>query len=493
MSIKATNLLSVVQSTSNLSDNLTSRYLNHFGVVIRKSESLDLDRFIQLLRKASQNIKTLDNYYIGYTIPQISKEFDLLRLGENYIINIELKRESTIDKIKEQLVRNKYYLSFLNVNVLNYAFTADKGRLYKLDNSNDLIEENFIELAKVLINQVLMKTQNIDELFNPSNYLVSPFNSTLEFINGNYFLTGQQEEIKRNTLEIISKNKPAFIKISGAAGTGKSLLVYDIVKEFYKTDKVLIIHCGFLNDGHYKLRDEYSWDIIPIKNLTLKNLSKYSLVMIDEVQRIYPGQLEYIIQNITTSKASCIFALDNQQCLKKEEITNKIGDRIDDKTNPVKFHLTEKIRTNKEIASFIKCVFDRALTVEKFNRSNIELVYFKEYSAAKEYLSLLSSNEWKVINYTPSRKHVLPYDNYALDNEDNAHTVIGQEFDKVVAVIDSHFFYKNNKLSTKNYSNRPFYHPTKMLFQIMSRTRRKLCFIVVDNPEIMERCLSILE
>lgn len=32
-----------------------------------------------------------DGYYVGYAIKQIGKEFDLLRFGDDKILNIELK------------------------------------------------------------------------------------------------------------------------------------------------------------------------------------------------------------------------------------------------------------------------------------------------------------------------------------------------------------------------------------------------------------------
>ena len=55
------------------------------------------------------------------------------------------------------------------------------------------------------------------------------------------------------------------MSITGSAGTGKTLLTYDIAKDL-KEDrkKYLIIHCGLLNSGHDKLNDEHDWEIIPI-------------------------------------------------------------------------------------------------------------------------------------------------------------------------------------------------------------------------------------
>jgi len=76
---------------------------------------------------------------------------------------------------------------------------------------------------------------------------------------------------------------------------------------------------------------------------------------------------------------------------------------------------------------------------------------------------------------------------------DNAHQVIGQEYDKVIAVIDQFFCYEGDVLSIKGYTNTPYYHPIKMLFQIMTRTRRKLGVIIINNSEIMSRCLTILD
>ena len=123
---------------------------------------------------------------------------------------------------------------------------------------------------------------------------------------------------------------------------------------------------------------------------------------------------------------------------------------------------------------------------------NRQFNYLNSYVEAKAYLELLRSEGWKLINYTPSRD-ALPYEqNNLVDVYDNAHTVIGQEFNNVVAVIDEHFYYKSGALSTRNYRKNPYYHPTKMLFQIVSRTRLKLAVIVINNPEVLNRCLEIL-
>ncbi|RZK34517.1 MAG: hypothetical protein EOO61_13450 [Hymenobacter sp.] len=124
---------------------------------------------------------------------------------------------------------------------------------------------------------------------------------------------------------------------------------------------------------------------------------------------------------------------------------------------------------------------------------NIELNYFDNYQDAKDFLEQLRLENWKIINYTPSSVVTLPYEQHNLhDEQDNAHTVIGQEFNNVVAVIDEHFYYKSGYLNTRNYKRNPYYHPTKMLFQIVSRTRLKLGVVVINNQEVLTRCLELL-
>jgi hypothetical protein len=491
--MKEVNLISLVQAYKSLSQPLYESYLSIFKVSPKENEIDDLYSFINQLRKISPDINVFDNYFVGYTIPQISKEFDLLRFGEDCVVNIELKSTNTGAKIYKQIIRNQYYLSFLKKKIYVFTYVSSEEKFYSIDVNQNFISVDIYILFNILSNQIRLEISNIDEFFNPSNYLVSPFNSTDQFIGSKYFLTAHQEEIKIDCTKDISKKKTSFISICGKAGTGKTLLTFDIAKEYISVGKkVLIIHCGYLNRGHIILRDTYGWDVIPIKEWNSRNLLDYFLVVIDETQRIFPTQLKGIISEIKQSAGNCIFSYDSQQCLRNWEVSNNIPQVIEDDTSSKVFQLTEKIRTNKEIASFIIALFNKSKDIEKFQRDNIELRYFQNSKDAKKYVEMIGEQGWKIINYTPSRIHRHPYEDYSIALEDNAHGVIGQEFDKVIAVIDEFFYYNGDKLSFRNYVFTPYYHPSKMLFQIMTRTRKKLSVVIINNNEIMERCLSIL-
>ncbi len=491
--MKGINIYSFSEAGTNLNNELLKKYLKYNNLTLSNDEVQDISSLVVSFSKVADDLKVFNNFFIAYTIPQISKEFDLLRFGEENLINIEIKRESTPEKIKKQLIQNRYYLSFLGKITFSYTYIVNEDKFYTLNPLNELVVTAVDEVMATLKAQKDIEVTDINALFNPSNYLISPFNSTEKFIQKQYFLTNQQDKIKKCIVDEMSKNQSSFYAIYGRAGTGKTLLTYDITNEYIGSKKnVLVIHCGKLNQGHYGLRDTYSWNIIPINLLTSVNLNDFDLIVVDEVQRIYPNQLDTIIQAIKKAKSVGIFSYDPNQCLRKWETSNNIEGKILSLEGVNKFELTKKIRTNKEIAYFIQGLFNKGKINPIPSTRNIDINYFRSYNSAKAYIELLKRDDWTAINYTPSRKHTHPYENFSVNSSNNAHEVIGQEFDKVIAVLDSHFYYDGKNLSTRGYQSKPYYHPTKMLLQIMTRTRIKLNVVIINNEEILEHCIELL-
>lgn len=443
-----------------------NNYLNFKSIKVKDIEIETLSALRENLQKQLVSTEIFDNYIMGYQIPQISKEFDLLRFDQDSVVNIELKSSSTPDRIKKQLLENRYYLSFLNKEIYSFTFVKEGNKIYFLNQFDDLEETDFGYLSKILITQKAEPISNIDSYFQPSNYLVSPFNSTDSFVSGKYFLTNHQIEIKDKVLKLLSNDGESLISITGKAGTGKTLLVYDIASNLMNAgERILIIHCGQLNVGQSKLIDEYNWDIIPIKIWRDIDYSQYHTVIIDEVQRIYPKQLDAILGSIKENGKKCIFSYDGQQCLSKFEIENRIVEKILGLPSLKVFNLTEKIRTNKEIANFIYGLFNRKFDTGRISYSNVQIQYCFDCDEANAYISYLVNKGWKIINYTPSRYTFYPYDTYERKYEDSAHAVIGQEYEKVIAVIDEYFYYKDAKLSTRGYKNNPIIILQKCYFR----------------------------
>ncbi|OYT79677.1 DNA/RNA helicase domain-containing protein [Pseudomonas sp. PGPPP2] len=489
--MKSINIISLAQAYTSLDSVEYNAYIKHYGIDINNNEVEDLKSFILNMYRALPFVNIFDVFFVGYKIQHISKEFDLLRFGDNYILNVELKNSSTEAKIKTQLIRNKYYLSHINKVVHNFSFVANTNTLYKLDSKNNLEIVNFDLLTQLLTNQKLLKIDNPDELFNPSDYLVSPFNSTEKFINNQYFLTGQQETIKDKILKVINKGVSDFISINGGPGTGKTLLIYDIVKWIKDQKRTLIVHCGNLNEGHIKLK-RLGWNVIPIKSFRNYDLNSLDLIVIDEAQRMYAAQFDKLIVDAAASNAICIFSYDKQQTLSSAETGADIEGKINAVAGISKFKLSDKIRTNKEISSFIKLLFNNQRSDIAFSDcGNVDFNYFTDLTTVKNYIQLISNDGWEVLRLTPSLHSPEHHESYSDVYSKNSHAVIGQEFDNVAVVMDQYFSY--DKSGSLIYQSRTYYDSVKMLFQNITRTRKRLKLIIIGNKQVLSRCLSILD
>ena len=57
--------------------------------------------------------------FYSFQIPKLGKEFDLLQIKDDQIVNIELKSGSVSDEaIRRQLIQNRYYLSVFGKPIL---------------------------------------------------------------------------------------------------------------------------------------------------------------------------------------------------------------------------------------------------------------------------------------------------------------------------------------------------------------------------------------
>lgn len=488
--MKSINLLSLSQAYDSLAPNEFKSFREHYEIGIDDKELADLKILVNDMFAVLSFVNIFNDFFVGYKIQHISKEFDLLRFGTNYIINIEIKNVSTEEKIKKQLIRNKYYLHHINKVIHNYCFIAKSKTLYQLNSSDDIEVVSLESLIQLLTSQNLIKLDSPDTLFNPSDYLVSPFNSTTKFVSGQYFLTGQQETIKEQICKNIASTSSAVISLTGGAGTGKTLLTYDIVKSLKASMKTIVVHCGQLNEGHNSLI-RLGWNIVSIRDFGNKDLTNIDLVVVDETQRIYSKQFERLVSEAALKKTHCIFSYDRKQTLSKSESRMDIEGKINAISGAYRYRLSDKIRTNKEIANFIKILFDNKRNdITIANCGNIDFDYFTDSSNVKDYISLISNEGWEVLRLTPSRYNNEHHESYSHLFSKNSHRVIGQEFDNVAVVIDEYFCYGTDGLLT--YNSRTYYDSAKMLFQNITRTRKKLKLVIIGNKQILNRCLSVM-
>ncbi len=495
--MKPQNILSVLHGAAALETLGADVEKRH--KVLKPHEIRTMAQFCEYMQKSGCGMRDLDGFYVGYTIQQINKEFDLLRFGPDSILNIEIKSELKISnkevKILQQLRKNHYYLKFLGKPLYLYSYLEKEGFFWYCEATDSLERVDVSMVANVILGQVVDYSIDPDQEFVPSSYLISPFNSTERFIAGEYFLTQAQENRKKEIQEELVADPFMFFCLSANAGTGKTLLLYDIAKhQLSNGGHPLIIHCGLLNEGHQKLVNQYHWNIVSIRSinwrLPITILDNVDFLLIDESQRIRGQQLKAIIDKAIEKRIPIIFSYDTKQYLRAGE-TRDIAEYLTSEYPGVKSSLkklSNKIRTNKQLASFISNLLQIGRETENLNYECISIDYMDSDEELMEYISFLKSCGWVSITYTTSQYNQEPYDHLIQVSEKTAHAVIGQEFSKVILVMDQNFRYNE---AGKLEGRRSYYSASGMLYQIVTRVVDELKIIVLNNPDLYHKLITI--
>ena len=467
---------------------------------LKSHEIRNLESFCRIMSNYGFSYKDYDGYFVSYSIKQIGKEFDLLRFGDELILNIELKSElkiaNKLEKIRKQMEINHYYLKFLGKPIIVITYVENDGFFVYDSNANAVSSITESDVAEIIKAHIPNRAIDPDKEFIPSNYLISPFNSTEQFINGEYFLTTTQQKIKTEINEKLVTDGFVYFCIAANAGTGKTLLLYDIAKEFLQGGaNVVLIHSGKLNDGHRKLQGTYGWKIHSIASVNQNTISSIldpcDILLIDESQRISNRQMEWIIECSQQKQIPIVFSYDPKQYLRSGE-DRDVQSYLETKHADIPVcakKLTTKIRTNKELASFITNLFDIGKSKDHLDYSCVTIEYIANENQLKNYIAYLHQDRgWQPIKYTTSLYNEDPFDSLDVISDKNAHDVIGQEFSKVVFVMDSNFRYDGNRLMASRYA---YYSPKGMLYQITTRVVDELKIIVFNNPDLYVKLLEI--
>ncbi len=462
------------------------------------------------LRSMVENIEAYDesalsgglfsSFYYSFSIPQISKEFDLLRISNELVINIELKSHATSEKVLRQLKKNKYYLKFLCRTVKLFSYVEEDKTFYQMTENGELEIVDVSEVCSLLRQQESCYVGDLEDLFRTSDFLVSPINSPDRFINGEYFLSQQQNEVVKDILEKCKIGNSMFFGITGAAGTGKTLLLYHLARRLGESGRCCVVHCGILPEGLIYLNNCLpSVDIVAVKDFMRNfNLSQYDIILVDECHRFRKEQYTQLVKKTVENQIPVIFSYDQRQVLSKTEQKAQIVVEVERQMGHGSYKhepyvLTKKVRTNKAITSFIDRVMDLHSHHTVPNYSSITVEYANNAEEAHKLIAECLQRGYVYINYTGSAYHFANFDQFdKYCDGNNTHTVIGQEFDRVVMLMDATFYYDEKGVLQANGHPNPNYLYTQLLYQGLSRTREELTVIVVNNTSLLKSISDIL-
>lgn len=227
-------------------------------------------------------------------------------------------------------------------------------------------------------------------------------------------------------------------------------------------------------------------------------MKELNTVIIDEAQRIRGNQLKDIIEFSKENFIQLIFSMDENQCLSDREINGKNKEKIIqivDEEN--RFRLKDKIRTNPEIADFIKNLFTHNPSTGLIENpdQNIQVKFFGSYEEGEAFINKLETKGWESITYATSTHSPDALELLTMGIQRTSHKVIGQEFDKVVVVLDSNFkyIYDDKNIARLTVNENTYYHGENMLLQNLTRTRRKLFLVIIENKELFVEITKLLK
>ena len=464
--------------------------------VIKEHEQLCIHRLVDRLSAAGLPLEAFDGFYFSYVISHISKEFDLLKIAADYshVLNIELKSQSIDpDRIRHQLVQNRYYLRHISRNIDSFTYVAQDGSLYRLDADDELQLVSFEVLVKILSDFPEPCNIDIETLFTAADFLISPAHTPDRFLSHSYFLTTQQNDFKARIMgQLSSARPPAYQCVIGSPGTGKTLLLYDLAVTLAGAMEVCILHCGMITDSHRRLDAMMDHvDIISAEEICSPDrLAPYRVILVDEAHRLGRELFDMICQAADRYHAACVFACDHRQLTYASEENRQVAARIGEISAEV-YKLSDKIRANKELSSFTLSLFDLTRKTGLYGYECISVIYASSASEAAAFVAYHLHKGYIFMNYGSGDEMPDICGISGQSGDVSAIAASGQEFDRVVMLMDSHFYYDSaGKLcSNAGSEGSPLY--LELLFQGIARAREGLCLIITDNLKLFEQVNSI--
>lgn len=465
------------------------------GDKIKTYEIKSMHQLVNILLDSNCSMECFENWFYSYNIENLGKELDLIKVCKNgIVINVELKSQMTShDEIKDQLIQNRTYLSILGSEIYSFTFVEDIGdgtsRIFEYN--QELKECSPTDLISAILKVEDSIEEEIDNFFTPSMFLVSPLNSPSAFIGKKYILTKQQREFKSEIIKGISEGNKLW-GITGEAGTGKTLLLYDMAMELKDEHKVCIIHGGNLCNGHYNLnRVLENLRVYNPKVITDSFLSRYDVLCIDESHRLYKIDLDLILSYYDSGLLKgLIFSYDPKQMLSISELKRNNPERLNKLSGFNEMVLSKNIRTNDEIYSFTRAMFDlKDISKAKRHYDNVDILYARNIEDANKIIKIYEEKKYKMVSLSPSLRVKSPLNEF--EQYDNTHRVLGQEFDSVIVVINNDFEYNDEgKLGATVHPN-PDYLSCALLYENVTRARKKLCIVVLNNYDVFKKLLNI--
>lgn len=457
---------------------------------VKEWEMQGLRAFSDALLQHMEHAEELCFFY-SFVLPRLGKEFDLLRISENSVINNELKSGNISDEaIRKQLMLNRYYLATLGKEIYSYTYISDENRLVKLSNSNHIQEADWSWLVENLQKQENCYVGDVEDLFKEERYLISPIADPEHFLRREYFLTSQQLDIKRKILRNIAQNPYGYQGITGLPGTGKSILLYDIAMELSRKKKICVFHLGSKPDG-LKVFDERLKRVdffccAAEEEVCLKE--DYGAVLIDEGHWLTACNLSGICGYAKEKQIPVLIAYDREDALALEERRTEGIEQVERLPEFTKYQLTNRIRVNGEISSFVYQVMHNNRMGHRYFYPSVELAYANTREEAEVLIGYFRKNGYQYIT-----NRSLGMDLASDEENQEKASEKGAELDQVVMFMDDSFRYDVSGYLRSCGKYEGGNSPVRSLYHGLNRAKKRVAIVVAQNPPVFMKLMNIVQ
>ena len=424
---------------------------------------------VERLELHMQDVSALRLFY-SFQIPRLGKEFDLLQIRENQIINIELKSGAVSEEaIQKQLIQNRYYLSALGKPIQSYTYISSQNRLMRLTNHDHVIEASWNQLCAALQKEGKDYSGDIENLFRAEWYLFSPLTEPNRFLNKEYFLTAQQRDIKRQILKKIREEQTGYFSFSGLPGTGKTLLLYDIAMKLSNRQQVCIIHCGEAGKKWEILHKRLQRiDFLSDNQLeTQFSLEDYHAILVDEAHLLSVEKLNVLLD--MSEDRPIIFSSDSEEMISPKEIDQSTMKRMEELPNLQTFRLTNRIRTNAELSSFIQNMMHLPVRKNQNEFPHVSVVYAND---TKEADTLVQDYIRQGYQYFSQ-----------MGNAELGITAV-RDTEQMVVVLDERYYYDDELYFRSIHPMKNGQSEVRQLFHLLNQAKENLAFVVKGNEAV---------
>lgn len=449
--------------------------------------------------------ESLECYY-SFSIPRLGKEFDLLRISDNTVVNVELKSRAVPDEsIRKQLIQNRYYLSLLGRTVRSYTYVEEDDRLLRLNSRDRLVTESWEKLRDDLIGQRHLYTDDVELLFKEESFLIEPLTDSEKFLRKEYFLTSQQKDIEKKILKAIENGSGRLFSFSGYPGTGKTMLLFDMAMKLSEKKRVCLIHGGLVPEVLRSLDERlHRVDLLSIRaGDDLPEMSHYAAVLVDEAHRLTENQIISLAESSAHHGMPLIMSCDREDALSPCELGASANGFIQTLPGIVEHKLTNRIRTNSELSLFIQGLFGSDKMKHHREYPSVSVLYANDDDEACILLDIFNRKGYVYLDRTARDGRACSY----LDSKNDAsaaheltHVSIdeiqGRDFDKVVMVIDEAYFYDEKGYLRYDRIVKSIGEgedsPVRELFRGLTRAKKEVALVVKDNQAVFKTIMAMM-